>query len=212
MMKKEDIYLLISKSVDGDLNPEEKVHLAELMSQDPELVQLEAELRSQKEACNTPMPLPSLQLFDKLQSQVERHYPPSKPRFAKQWRGLAVAALVFLAFGAGYFMRPSERMSPETEPLAFNEVNSQVVQTRAAYIDAIERLEQLAAAHIQQMPPEVAIQVDENLKVVNNAIAACEDFARAYPNHHIAYASLAKAYQAKVELLETLVYESLRKS
>ena len=208
-MHSDSLLELLSKSLDEDLSHQERDRLDQALAKNPDLRILKTELEQQRQRVKTPVPLPSDQVFYRLLNQVETKYSKSRSMRRSSYGYLATAALVLLAFAAGYFSRPTEKLPVLNTN---SDLNMHLLQTREAYVGAIDRLEQMAAEHIRQMPPEVASQVEENLRVVNHAIMACENFAQAYPDQLIAFTSLAQAYQAKVELLQTLVYGANRQS
>lgn len=209
-MNREEVAHLISLGLDDELDSHDGDRLAAALSAHPPYRQLQSALIKQKARCKSPVPLPSNQLYLKTLDRVSLAYPPQHLKSKPRWHGLmAVAALILFAFLAGYFA--AHKPSPANLAPKPN-VGDHILQAKSEYLIAIEQLERLAQPHIDQMPSAVAFQVTENLKIIDRAIRACEDFAQAYPNYYVAYASLAKAYQAKVNLLQTLTNTPMIKS
>lgn len=209
-MKPADIETLISMSLDHELDASQEAELAAIFKAQPEYLALKQELEIQKAQCAMPAPEPPGHLYQKTRHKVEDAFPASSQRGIKWQAWLAFAAVAILAFSVGYLVpkTPERPLTMANLP----QMEQTLLTARLEFHDAIKQLEELAHAQIAQMPPEVAERVNENLKIVDNAIQACEDFAQAYPGHYAAYASLAKAYQAKVDLLETLVDGSQHRS
>lgn len=213
-MTREEVEKLISLDIDGELAPGDKQRLADALAAHEELALLRRELEAQKQACQTPIPTISPEVLGELETRVHQTYPRkariiSWPTFSK----LAIAAALLLAFLAGYYAPRSHPQDANiAEVASTDQVADQLFLAKNEYLAAIEKLERLADSQIEQMPPQVVMQITSNLKEVDRAIAACESFANTYPNQYLAQASLAKAYQAKVDLLETLIDGSFERS
>jgi len=209
-MDPKDIETMLSMSLDDELDAAQKAELATILEDLPDYRALLAELKAQKAQCELPTPEPPDRLYQTLRRRILRTYP-AKRRRGFQWQTwVGVAAVAVLAFSVGYLVpKPTQA---EVHLADLPQMEQTILNARREFHSAIEQLEELAQAQIAQMPPEVAKRVKANLLIVDNAIRACEDFAQAYPDQYTAYASLAKAYQAKVDLLETLVDGSQQRS
>jgi anti-sigma factor RsiW len=132
------------------------------------------------------------------------------------WRGLAVAAMLFLAVATSLYFVGGSRWrasqlsgSPTTvsntadadaDPLGT--VEEELAQAAAHYEKAITGLERVANAADTSLDPETMATLRTNLGVVDKAIEDSRRALRAQPTSEVAQTSLLDAFRRKVTLLQ----------
>ena len=212
-MNREAYEALISRALDGDLDNEERRHLEMAMEKDPELRELAHDLEQLKRLASEPAPPCPASVEMLLQQRVREAYRSGKRRSFRFTPQIAMAAAVLVALALGfYFARPlfpgTGGQGPGKDPSsqdAYQEKIQAVHLAQATYHKAIKDMEDLALKRLEELPPEIAHDFARNLRTINQAIVDCERLSDEHPEAHMAYASLSRAYRAKVDLLETIL-------
>lgn len=141
--------------------------------------------------------------------------PSRRERPSWQWRGLAVAAMLFLAVATSlYFVggsrwrvsqltgssTASSNAAADADPLGT--VEEELAQAAAHYEKAITGLERVANAADTPLDAETMATVRTNLAVVDKAIEDSRRALRAQPTSEVAQTSLLDAFRRKVTLLQ----------
>lgn len=114
------------------------------------------------------------------------------------WRpAVAVAALAALILAVVLVRRPAQDLSGENQ-LASNP--SVLMQTK----QQLNGIENRAVTSLPAPQSTTGVSLRENLKIVDNFIASCEQTVRATPQNDLAREYLSGAYQEKAELLAAI--------
>jgi hypothetical protein len=151
--------------------------------------------------------------------RLSGHHPETPPVPARhrsplwQWSGIA-AALVAVTFLLSLFQGPSEPPSQGPAPVPASEsagsagagsidaVHEELDLALAHYSKAISELETLASAGSDEMTPEVATTVQNNLTALDGAIAESRAALTENPESEPARDSLFEALRRKVTVLQ----------
>jgi len=211
-MSDDKMHELLSRSLDEPLSPEEAALLNTALAASPELRALAADLRSIRELAATEPAVAAPPLPAALMARVERRYGPARacifylPRLLRHPLSLAAACLICL--GLGYFLAERDRPAPRpTQEDSLVTIRTEVLQAQEQFHQAVAKMEAAAMDRIAAMPPELAHHFAQNLNIIDQAIRDCENITDKYLDNHVNYTALAKAYKAKVELLQ-LIMES----
>ena len=201
----EHMALLLSRSLDEELAPEEQRLLDRALAESPELRELAEDLGRITQIEPPPLPHHPDRLPAELMARVERQY-----RRPSLWALLTRPALVpamalLIAALIGWFAGRGPAAGPEQGDQSAEQLLAEIARTRGEYHGAVVRLEQQAESHLLEIPPELALDYAHNLRILNNAIASCEALVDRYPDQMALHQSLARAYQAKVDLLQQIL-------
>lgn len=211
-MSDEPIHELLSRSLDESLNPQETAKLNEALAASSELRALAEDLRSIRDLAAREPQVPAPPLSADLLARVEHRYGPARariywlPRLLRHPLALAAACLICLALG--YFLAERGGPTPRpTEEASLAAIRIEVLQAQEQFHQAVAKMETAAMDRIAGMPPEMAHLFAHNLNIIDQAIRDCESMTDKYLDNHVNYTALARAYQAKVQLLQ-LILES----
>ncbi len=212
-MKREPIEELLARSLDETLTPSERERLNRGLEASAELRDLETDLRilrklsTRDRVPETPVMAPRLQeLVDQRYGKRFRVVP---RRFFSS--GMAWAALLVVGFGLGIWVSRMEgspdagRLSDVANEGALASIRDSVNQTRREYHQAIRQMETLAMQRLEHLPSAISKDLADHLAILDRAIQTCETLVEHHPGAYHAHFSLARAYQAKVDLLEKIL-------
>lgn len=218
---------LISRYIDGELNPGELAELDQALENSAELREVLADLARLKNEIKLETPAPSPDLQRRMMETVQARYGANNPgTSSSSWQtkirdllsalpncrhaGATVATVLFFSIIYVGVIDPQD----ETDNLTAkkdgnNSVEFALYQVQVArqhYLQAIGDLENLADARLEQLPDEIASVYEANLKIIDQAIKECEETIAANATYSIAYAGLNNAYLAKIDLLTQIIY------
>jgi anti-sigma factor RsiW len=125
-------------------------------------------------------------------------------------RTWAVAASVLLAVALSlviYYKSGSSQFdSPETSERAA-EIQFHIDRAVNDFEQALTLLNQSYAAKKRQLDPQLAAELERNLRVIDVAIAQCQRALQENPNSRQAAEFLLIAYQKKIDILEHITEE-----
>lgn len=210
-MTGEPLEELLARSLDGELTPTQQERLSRALEKSSELRELEQELHVlRKWSARDRVPGPPA-LEKKLQALVEQRFgkrPATIPR-RLFYSGMAWAAVLIVGFGLGHWASRLELGgrgdsagwlgASDERALAF--IRASINQTRQEYHGAIQQVEMLALQRLEDLPSRVSQDLLDHLAMLDRAIETCETLVEDYPAAYHAHFSLARAYQAKVDLL-----------
>jgi hypothetical protein len=211
----------IQERVDGTLGPIRDAELQQHLDVCPECRALLQDLERLRDAAATlePMRPPDhvwLQIAGRLRQEGRVHdrvsgaSTPGRVQYA--W--LAIAAALVLAVGAALFvliLRPAP--APATTAQQGNAAGSDAVQSGVEDLRQAEKLLQSGVAKLkegmgsdqQALPVETARTLDQNLRILDQAIAESTAALRDDPQNQAARSSLFDALQQKISLLQDTI-------
>lgn len=218
---------LISKYVDGELNPEEAADLDQALENSAELRAMLADLVRLKSQIKLETPAPSPDLQRRMMKTVQARYgnnnfgTVSQPWQTKisdlingfpDWRYVGVTAATIFIFSLVYIGAidsPDNTNGLTAERGVDSSVEYALYQVKVArehYLQAIGDLENLADAKLEQLPDGIASIYEDNLAIIDQAIKECEEIIAANSTNSYGYAGLNNAYLAKIDLLTKIIY------
>lgn len=183
---------MISDWVDGTLPSDQRQAVDQHISQNTEWAEIAHDMRQLKRWSSCEVPALPAGAKHRLTEQWAKR---RRYRFAQR-AGAVLAAASLLLFWI--WPKPVENLS-------LDPVLAQVSQAQQAYAEAVANLESLALTKLDHLPAEVATTYRDNLVIINQAIAQCEQVSRLNPSESGAYWAMARAYQAKIDLLEQVL-------
>lgn len=190
---------LISEYLDGELDVRRETHLRQHLGGCAECREVLADFQAVvKEAGRLEETIPSDFVWMKIKAGLEtgakrRNFLPFSP--ALQYSLGALLAVALIAGGLFFGLRGRE----ETTTMA------KLKEAEHYYQLAIRALDDALASQKNGMDPELARVLDQNLKVIDSSIAACERYVRSDPDNVGARTTLLAAYGKKVGFLTDLV-------
>ncbi|CAM2067278.1 hypothetical protein SCOR_18005 [Sulfidibacter corallicola] len=209
-MTPEELESLISRDIDSELNREEAAELERVLATSAEARHLHEDLHRLQSLLGEE-PIPSApQPSEATLANLERE---ARTRFGRRSpiRGLVLAVAAALVIGFGVWLwfdaAPSTQKTLPGERTTgqWTEIRAEIDRTQREFDRAIKKMEGLAETRIAQMPEAQAAHLAADLREIDAAIARCRDLLETHPQNHMLYASLARAYQAKVDLLEKII-------
>ncbi len=211
-MNREYLEELLSRSLDEELTGEERKTLDRALAESEAFRLLAQDLRALRELASSEEPQPAPHIRVALQERVDRVYGHKRARFLSLLPfprlALAFACTLLLALAALLFRSPGPGETRIEEPITstpFAQIRAEVLRTQHQFHQALEKMEIQAIARLQELPPEITLELADQLHVINQAIASAEELADSYPDNYLAYASLSRAYEAKVDLLDKIL-------
>jgi hypothetical protein len=158
-----------------------------------------------------------LQIAGRLRQEGRLHDRPDStvaPRYQYVWLGLA-ASLV-LAVGAALIMLLSEYSRPQSPAGTAAESNAAVADVVQSGVEDLRKAEQLLQSGVaklkeglgsddQALPPEIVGTLDQNLGILDRAIAERNEWWQKEPDNVAARNSLFEALQQKISLLQETI-------
>lgn len=131
----------------------------------------------------------------------------AKSRRAGLYPTLAVAAALLLGVAVWAVLRPAAAPPPRpTDSLALaNMVTDELRAAEAHYDKAIDGLEQIIAQNGGVLPPDLAAVLNQNLDLIEGAIAESRTAMSTEPDSAVAQESLLEALRKKVSLLQNTI-------
>ncbi|MBN2430853.1 MAG: zf-HC2 domain-containing protein [Acidobacteria bacterium] len=121
---------------------------------------------------------------------------------------LAAAACLLLAIllvtGLGPATAPLTDSSAEMKDIFHDLRNAETL-----YLNAIDRMDQLAALKMNEMPPQIRQTFETNLALINQTLAESRTYVLENANNPRAWEHLLAAYQKKVEFLSLIIETDL---
>ncbi len=119
---------------------------------------------------------------------------------------LALAATVILGVALWTVLRPTPEPPPPTDSAALaNMVTDELRAAESHYDKAITGLEQIIAQNGGVLPPELASVLNQNLDLIEGAIAESRAAMSSEPDSTVAQESLLDALRKKVALLQNTI-------
>ncbi len=202
-MKRDELELMISRDVDGELSEPERAVLAKALAESPEHRILADDLRRLKELAARRPASPESVLANKLQARVDQTYRRQRFPLRLAAPALAMAAALALALVSAFFGARQETSAPVEQADA--ELFQQIHQTQLAYHIAVASLERLAMERIVNLPAVVAHEYADGWRELNQAIVDHEALVEQTPYEYSAHESLSSFYQAKIKLLSKII-------
>jgi anti-sigma factor RsiW len=216
----DEIQPRLSDLVDGTLEPAERAALDAHVGGCEACAGLVRDLTSLRQAARSLGPMtPPSHVWLEVAGQIRQRMPSAAappaatPRLAPmwQWAGLA-AALVVITTGAYVFLR-LERRTPVAPPPATTAqasgsaqvVADELAQAMAHYQKAIAELEVITKTNNGALDPALAATLQNNLGVIDAAIADSRTALTSDPSNLPARDSLLEAMQRKVSVLQETV-------
>jgi hypothetical protein len=133
-----------------------------------------------------------------------------RPFWLRPVAGWAVAAAACLLLAV--ILLPGIGGSPAPSPDPSTEMTNIYHDLRNAenlYLSAIDRMDQLAAHKLDQMPPEMRQTFETNLALINQTLAESRTYVLENNQNPRAWEYLLAAYQKKVEFLSLIIETDL---
>ncbi len=207
-MNKEQLEAMLSQSMDDGLNPQAQTVLDSALESE-EWSDLKNDLSRLKDISAIQAPPPSAALYSSLQEKVNAEY--GRPEKRPFWsfifaRPILVSALLLVVFGTFTWrqLNLSQRVE-EGDPNDLARLKLNVNAAQQQFHQAILKMETLAIARLEELPPDLAHDYAANLRMINKAIANCEAMLENHGTEYQVYASLSRAYESKVKLLERIL-------
>jgi hypothetical protein len=206
------VHELLSRSLDEPLEPAEAAILEEALARSAELRALREDLVCIKKIAATAPAAMAPDLPESLAERVAATYAGKSKKVVPFLRllrhPLTLAAALLVCIGLGYFLvERSDSQPSEVARASYDDIRTDVLKAQEQFHQAVAKLEEAAMERIAVMPPDLAHHFAHNLNIIDQAIRDCEKMTDKYLDSHLNYAALAKAYQAKVQLLQ-LILES----
>lgn len=204
-MKRERVEELISRSLDDELNDEERHQLAQALANSAEYRELANDLRELVDlAKHDPVPAPTVDLAARLQARVDANYAQRSRIIAFRQRRPSVVALAAAALCAALLGWWWQAAQPATDP-NMADLRADLQSAQQQYHTAVSQLEAVARRHLDSLPQDIADDYIDSLAVIDQAINSCETMTMQQPDAFSAYASLERAYHAKADLLQSIM-------
>ena len=205
-MKRKAFEEYVSRSLDGELNEEESRLLKSALLESASLRQLKRDLERIHDIAGEACPPGPSSPARALQAEIDRIYGASSPgrhgfRLLNRW--VWAAAALFLCLIGWWRYQPSMVEDPWQASLA--QIQQNVFESRYQYHQAVQKMEDTAIQRLGSLPPGLALDFADDLKTISRAIASTERIVDDYPDNHLAYAALSRAYHAKVSLLDKIL-------
>jgi hypothetical protein len=224
----------IQELADGTIGPVRKAELQTHLDQCDDCRALAADMRKIRDAAATlDRPVPSDRVWRGIAAQLQKEgrVTAAAPRRRHTALLALAAALVLAVGGALYVLMPLRGTNPApvaengnaagtstetaaaTDPARGNAGGTDAVQSIADdlkiaeqhYQSAITKLEQVTKANDGTIDPQTAAVIQNNLKVINNAIADSREALKSDPQNRVAQDSLFDALRQKVTLLQDTI-------
>lgn len=173
--------------------------------------ELVADLRELRRAATRLRPVPPpARAWDAIERGLTGGRTTSAGRTASRWDlshwgWLAAAATIVLATLIGLRFGLRERSDEAAGNTSAQTVAAELQQAEAHYQKAIEGLERVANAEKSALDPAVAATLQNNLAIVDRAIAESRAALQAQPASEPAQSSLLDSFKAKITLLQNTV-------
>ncbi len=199
----EDLHRLMDDLLDGDLSPEQaqacEAHLAGCASCRPDVEETRALLA---QAADLPRELlPEQDLWPAIESQLAE----KEPRVARAprpaWQ-LALAAVALVGLGAALATAFLERPPSAPQEQSSTQLVQAPLDWEPGMRQASQQLAQTLDSRRAALDPATVIVIEENLKLIDMAIADCHAALAADPANQQLESALLATWQKKVDLLE----------
>jgi hypothetical protein len=204
----------IGALVDGDLGPDDQRALEQHLEECAECRALLADLRTIRAAAFTlPRPEVPPNVWPSIQARLGDARA-ARSAGGSPWGGaawntwLAAAAALMLATTVGIVSLVTGPEEPAVGPgngALLETVQSELQQAEAHYQKAIDGLEAIARADTGELDPQMAVVLQKNLSVIDQAIDESRAALRTQPASAPAQESLFEALRHKVTLLQQTV-------
>jgi hypothetical protein len=198
----------LSAYLDGDLPEGDRAAVAAALATDPELAARVEELATLKALAREARPAPLRRdLWPEIRAAVQARGPwwavawDALQRPALAWSGTAAACAVMVVVLVAGLQPPP----PPGPVVVAAPAESELAAARAAYLAAIQRLAQTAAAEAARLPPEAQEKLRASLAQVDAAITECERALAVAPLDPVGQESLLALYDEKIRVLRAAV-------
>lgn len=216
--------MLLSAHLDGDLDPQQSREIEDHLSGCASCTTLFRELQEvQERARNLPDRYPDRDLWPRIASAILGSARESDVIALHPWRGeerparkgrgfritylqaaAAVVALSFFSGAAGSLLAGWAPSGAETSRQASNPWVTMVeAASPGLHLPALEviQLEELLAAHRDELDPGTVVVLERNLAVIDRAIQECVQALETDPGNEFLEGHLAQAVRAKADFL-----------
>jgi hypothetical protein len=131
-----------------------------------------------------------------------------RPFWLRPAAGWIVAAAACLLLAV--LLLPGTGGSPAPDPTAeMSDIYHDLRSAENLYLNAIDRMDQLASLKLDQMPPEMRQTFETNLALINQTLAESRTYVLENAQNPRAWEYLLAAYQKKVEFLSLIIETDL---
>lgn len=208
-MKQEHLEALLSQAMDEELSHEDRTRLDQALAQSEEWTVLERDLLAIKELSQDQAPLPSPGVLLSLQEKVDAAYLKKEKKSIWSWFSaqplLAAALLLLLVCGPFAYQYFREPVPSQPEAVAVDTLRKNVNEAQQQFHAAILKMETQAILRLDEFPEGLAFEYAEHLRMINRTIRDCEALLEGNGELYQVYASLSRAYEFKVKLLEQIL-------
>jgi hypothetical protein len=226
MISNEELEIL-SLNLDKETSPEQDRWLASALAASEELRGMQADLIALQKSARLDTPQLPDEMEQRISQAVGNKYPTGEKPHSwfslshfrnlfwnpflnlswNKWSSLAATMIIAASIGVTVIMsgpapRTIEGMDSQS-PLAVAQRDISIAQDQ--YRIAIASLEGLATQRISQMPVELARVFNENINIINASISMVEQTLDSSQANLLAYQILSQTYQAKIDLLLTVI-------
>lgn len=196
-----DMEQRISDWVDGTLDESARKQLESEMDSDLDLKRMAEDFIRIKTLADAPIPPVPQGLRHRLQARVDQRYGRRKAsvfvplrRFGL-WGGTVAAAATAVLF----------LFWPHPQDSNLARVEQELATAQSRYFEAVDKMTVLCEAHLQTLPPEIAEVYEQNLAIIDAAIAECRQCLDQHPQYLMAYQDLQRMMEAKTALMRQIL-------
>lgn len=176
------------------LTADERQKLESEMAANPEWQELDRELDEMKSMLRATPPKAPNHIWENIRTRLAW---PKKSSIPMLSIITTIAASVLLW---AFFAQKPEMIDTETEMLL-----SKANQQMATYEKTLSLLENRVEKKLEEMPPELKAVFESEIEALNETIERTEQLLAYYPTQIHLHRSLAKAYNTKLDLFQTLL-------
>jgi|GEM_PF-3684512 len=204
---------MLSEYADESVSDAQRAQIEAHLEACPACHEILRDLRRLKgELADLPPVRPPADLKRRLQEQalaagLITKRPPIWQRPATGWVLAAAACLlvtVLLIPGLGPGSTPAPGSTAE-----MNDIYHDLRNAETLYLNAIDRMDQLAARKMNEMPPQMRQTFETNLALINQTLAESRTYVLENARNPRAWEHLLAAYQKKVEFLSLIMETDL---
>jgi len=194
-MHEPDAYRL-SELLDHQLDPEQEEALRNELEKSDTKRTIYRDLALIKDQLGRSAPPLPIDLYERVQAQVDTRYGNRVAVRRKNWLWLLIPVAVTILILIFLPDRSVDRMDAAQRDMMMATLQVQ---------RALANLEEISMQRMQSMPEETANVFAQHLNMLEQAIAESKALLEQYPDEYLAHTALVQAYQAKIDLLQQII-------